>query len=66
MADRLFLAILEGENAREARPILATEDQGFIKEVGRAISRRLGERDCSAPVLRLGDHRSPDRGGDAD
>ncbi len=57
VADRLFLAILEGENAREARLILATEDQGFIKEVGRAISRRLGERDGSAQVLKL-DRRS--------
>jgi hypothetical protein len=53
MGERLFLTILQGPNARDARPIIASEDQGFIREVGQAISRRLGARDQKTPVLSI-------------
>ena len=38
---RLFLAVLEGANPKDATPILATEDPELIRGVAQALSRRL-------------------------
>jgi hypothetical protein len=49
--ERLFLTISAGETAQDARPILATSDQGVVKAVAREISKRLG-LDKPVSVLR--------------
>lgn len=38
---RLFLTILRGTSPRDARPVVATEDQALIRAVARALNRRL-------------------------
>ena len=48
---RLFLAVLEGPNPKDATPIFATEDPELIRAVAAALSRRMGG-DAAAAILR--------------
>lgn len=38
----LFVKVLEGENAFDARTIVATSDADVIAAVGKAVAQRLG------------------------
>lgn len=40
----LYLTILEGPSAEEAKTILATSDQSLIDKVASAITNRLSDR----------------------
>ena len=60
---RLFLAVLEGPNPREAVPVFATEDRTLISAVAQALARRLEGDSAVASILALSkDQRGSDHG----
>lgn len=38
---KTYITIYQGEDAKKARPLLATADRGVIEETARALRRRL-------------------------
>jgi hypothetical protein len=51
---RLFLAILEGANPKDAVPVLASEDPDLIRMVAEALASRLGaDQPSVGRILRL-------------
>jgi len=46
---RRWLSILEGDDARTARPIVATEDPDIIRSIASELARRL--EDEPSPAL---------------
>jgi hypothetical protein len=42
MANRFYITISEGEHAGATRPVLATGDDGVVRDVIAALVRRLG------------------------
>lgn len=57
---RLFLAVLEGPNPKDATPIFATEDPELIQAVAEALAKRMGGDSGLKRVLSL--YRDTDHG----
>ena len=57
---RLFLAVLEGPNPKDATPIFATEDPELIRSVAEALSQRMGGETAARILQRAGFTRPSD------
>ena len=57
---RLFLAVLEGPNPKDATPIFATEDPELIRSVAEALSQRMGGETAARFLQKVGFSRPTD------
>ena len=51
---KLFLAVLEGPNPKDATPIFATEDPELIRAVADALSLRMGGETAARIFQKVG------------